>query len=133
VKLILLLVLVLGCGIVIVLVEQHSAGRGLEQFLIQTRRITIGMTDQAVVDTLGPPQEATRIADNDREHESCRNAKGVKFLVYRHDYRGWFGGLGLSTGWEEFLVCIDKDGRVVDTSRVMMHVRSRMPVSFVPA
>lgn len=132
-KLILLVVLVLGLGALIVLLEQYSAGRGLEQFLGRTRLITIGMSEKAVVDALGSPAEINRLADNDREHGNCRAAGGSKIFLYRYDYRGWFHGLGMSTGWDQFLVCLNPDGHVVQTDRVMIHVRGQMSVRLLLA
>ena len=80
------------------------------------------MTEDAVVKTLGNPTERLLVQADTREYTACRGAGATRILSYRLENHGWFRGFGLKSGWHEFLVCLDKDGHVVQTNHAIFTV-----------
>ena len=124
-KFVLVVLFLVAVAIGLVGLERYSAGVGLESFMTRTRQITNAMPEDAVIKTMGgQPNERIDLSLQKEGHDTCRKAGAATVMVYLRDHVGWFRNFGLTTGWDEFVVCLDGDRRVIRTNSNFIHVRA---------
>jgi len=108
--------------------ETHTRDQHLERFSSRTRQIVNGMPEDAVIAAVGaPPDERIDLRLDKENYDECRKSGAPTVLSYRVDHVGWFKAFGITTGWDEFSVCLNQEGRVIQTKYNTMRARGPQP------
>jgi len=124
-KFILVVFLLVAFAIGLFQVDDYSADLRRERFFARTRQIAQAMPEDLVIKTMGrEPSERIDVRLHKKEdYDVCRKAGAFTVLSYRLHHVGWFNGFGITTGWDEFLVCLNQEGRVIQTDHNRIYVR----------